>query len=106
VTHPEQGRDIPSTTSEPPSATPPGRIAPLPRSVGLVVFLNTFLLGAGYIYLGQTWKGILVLLSVPVVAVLTIGIGVVLMVLFAVIDGALLARRLNRGESIGKWQCF
>jgi TM2 domain-containing membrane protein YozV len=104
VTSPEP--NLPSATGEPSSATPPGRIAPRPRSAMLTVLLNTFLCGAGYLYLGQTWKGILVLLLVPVLAVFTIGIGVAFLVLFATIDGARLARRMDRGESIGKWQCF
>jgi len=88
------------------SDSEPGMIPPGEKSLFLVGFLNTVMVGAGYIYLGQTGKGILFLVLVPVVAVFTIGIGVVLMVIFAVIDGILLAKRMNRGESIRKWQFF
>ncbi|MBT3219298.1 MAG: hypothetical protein HN348_09425 [Proteobacteria bacterium] len=82
------------------------QIAPKQVSLLLVVLLNTFLLGFGHIYLGQTIKGIVLFIATPILAFATCGIGVIFLVLFAVFDGVLLARRLNSGEAIGNWQCF
>lgn len=82
------------------------QIQPKQVSILLVVLLNTFLLGFGRIYLGQTVKGIVLFIATPILAFVTCGIGVIFLVIFAVCDGVLLARRLNAGEAIGRWQCF
>ena len=74
-------------------------IQPRPVSSFLVVLLGLFLPGVGHVYLGQKAKGALIFAG----ALLT-GCLLGLFCLYAALDGLYLARKLNRGEAIGKWE--
>ncbi len=64
-------------------------------------------MGMGQVYLGQVEKG-LVLLCAALLLWLTAAQGApgLLILLANVLDAFLLARRLGRGERVGRWEFF
>lgn len=85
-------------------ASPRRERAKLPA---LAALLSLLLVGMGQVYLGQVEKG-LVILGVVLLLVLTAApgpLGIVILFL-NVLDAFLLARKLNGGERIGKWEFF
>ena len=70
------------------------------------VLLSLLLTGMGQIYNKQTVKGLVFLLISVVLAVFTCGLSLLITYPIILIDAALIAGRLNRGESISEWQCF
>ncbi len=74
------------------------------RSPVIASLLSFFLLGgAGQIYLGQTKKGILLIVLTLVGSLFLIGL-----IVFPIgaIDAYLLAKRLENGETLGEWEFF
>ena len=90
------------------------------HSVAHAVLLSLAATGFGQIYNKQNGKGAIVIgLAVLLVlgcialafsdwlsALIIFVAGALLLVTVATLDAALIARRLCRGESVGKWQCF
>ncbi|MBX7221458.1 MAG: hypothetical protein K1Y36_16025 [Blastocatellia bacterium] len=135
VMHPEPGYFHPPIASPPPyqTAPPPGydpyaqqsfhqqypggmmpvsahkpiQVAGGAHSPVLAIVANLFCLtGLGQIYNKQTTKG-LVLFGVTVASViLTAGLLTPFIWIAAIVDAALIANRLKRGEAIGEWQWF
>jgi TM2 domain-containing membrane protein YozV len=66
--------------------------------------LSLCLGGLGQIYLGQTSKGICIIL-IGIVGVLTI-VSTPLVIIVGMIDAYLLAKKLERGEAIRAWEFF
>jgi hypothetical protein len=71
--------------------------------------LNLLIVGLGQMILGQTWKGIAILVAVAAVAVLTD----VPRPLFAPIcgvifglDAFMIATKLKQGAPVGRWEFF
>lgn len=69
----------------------------------IALLLNLFLGGGGYIYIGQTAKGVVAFLTA--LLLLPLGIGF-LIPIFTCIDGYKLAQKINDGRSIGNWEYF
>lgn len=81
--------------------------APGTHSVAGAILLSVFcFLGFGQIYNGQAIKGVVILLSAMVLAVITMGFSILVTYPLAAIDAGLIAARLNRGEAITEWQWF
>lgn len=75
-----------------------------PKNSIIAAILSLLLLGGvGQIYLGQTKKGIIIIVASIVLS--CVGIGLVIPILGAV-DAYLLAEKLKKGESIGDMQWF
>jgi hypothetical protein len=72
-----------------------------PKDPTLTLLLNLFTAGGGYLYIGQTNKGIVMI--VVTLVLLCFGIGI-LIPIFTCIDGYLLAKELKDGEPINEWQ--
>jgi TM2 domain-containing membrane protein YozV len=78
----------------------------------VAALLNWIWSGAGNIYLGQKTKGFVfcgITLFFVVFDIITCSLGVFLhlpYMIVMIIDAALLAGRINKGESIGEWQFF
>ncbi len=77
------------------------------KSPALAALLSFLLVGMGQVYLGQVEKG-LVLLCAVLLLLLTArpGAAGLLILLLNVLDAFLLARRLGRGERVGRWEFF
>lgn len=73
----------------------------------LAALLSFLLVGMGQVYLGQVEKG-LVLLCAVLLLLLTAAPGApgLFILLANVLDAFLLARKLSRGEQVGKWEFF
>jgi TM2 domain-containing membrane protein YozV len=75
-----------------------------PKNPIVAAILSLFLLGGvGQIYLGQTKKGIIIIVATLVLS--CIGIGVVIPIVGA-IDAYMMADKLQKGEAIGDMQWF
>lgn len=77
------------------------------KSPVLAALLSFLLVGMGQVYIGQVEKGF-VLLGAVLLLLLTVVPGApgLLILLANVLDAFLLARRLARGERVGKWDFF
>ena len=84
----------------------PGSIKPAGQSAGMACFLSIILVGLGQIYLGQTAKGLLMLLGAIVIGVVTAGVGAAVAWLIAVADAYTLGKKLANEVPIGKWEFF
>jgi TM2 domain-containing membrane protein YozV len=94
----------------PTHAPPDPRYLPLPgqrKSPPLAALLSFLLVGMGQVYLGQVEKG-LTMLGVVLLLLLTVVLGPLgfLLLLLNVSDAFLLARKVNRGRPIRKWEFF
>jgi TM2 domain-containing membrane protein YozV len=86
-----------STTQIPPSNPP--------KSPVVALVLSLILLGgAGQLYLGQTKKGI-ILIVVTLALSFCFGLGIITWVL-GIIDAYMLADKLQKGQAIGDMQWF
>jgi TM2 domain-containing membrane protein YozV len=85
-------RIFPSNTSMPPS---------------LMLLVNLCCLaGLGQIVLGQTVKGVFILLVSMVLAVLTGGLSIIVTWPMGAIDAFCIAKKLKDGRSVGQWEFF
>lgn len=76
-----------------------------PPKNSIIAAILSFLLlgGVGQIYLGQTKKGIIIIVSAIVLS--CVGIGLIIPIVGAV-DAYMLAEKLKNGEAIGDMQWF
>ena len=75
-----------------------------PKNAILAAILSLLLFGGvGQMYLGQTKKGIIIIVATLVLS--CVGIGVIIPILGAV-DAYMMADKLQKGESIGDMQWF
>ncbi|HRV92368.1 MAG TPA: hypothetical protein P5526_09435 [Anaerolineae bacterium] len=75
-----------------------------PKNSIIAAILSLLLLGGvGQIYLGQTKKGIIIIVASIILS--CVGIGLVIPILGAV-DAYMLSEKLKNGESIGDMQWF
>lgn len=64
------------------------------------------IVGLGHIILGQTIKGIVMLLAGMVLAVLTGGVSALVIWPAGGIDAYLIAKKLKEGKTVGQWEFF
>lgn len=75
-----------------------------PKNAILAAILSLILLGGvGQIYLGQTKKGVILIVGTLLLS--CVGIGVIIPVLGAV-DAYMIADKLQKGEAVGDMQWF
>jgi TM2 domain-containing membrane protein YozV len=75
-----------------------------PKDPIIALVLSLLLLGgAGQIYLGQTTKGIVILVATLLLS--CIGIGFIVWIV-GVIDAYQIATMLKNGQAVGEWQFF
>lgn len=74
----------------------------------LVMFLASFccIAGLGQIILGQTIKGVVILLISIVMAVITMGFSAIILWPLGGIDAYCIAKKLQSGKSVGEWEFF
>ncbi len=82
------------------------------RSVVVAALLNWLWSGAGNLYIGQKTKGLVfcgITFFLVIFDLVTCSFGLIFhlpYMIVMIIDAALLAGRLNKGERIGEWQFF
>ena len=75
-----------------------------PKNAILAAILSLLLFGGvGQMYLGQTKKGVIIIVATIVLS--CVGIGIIIPILGAV-DAYMMADKLQKGESIGDMQWF
>jgi TM2 domain-containing membrane protein YozV len=75
-----------------------------PKDPVLALILSLLLLGgAGQIYLGQTTKGIVLIVATALLS--CVGIGFIVWIV-GIIDAYQIATLLKNGQSVGEWQFF
>jgi TM2 domain-containing membrane protein YozV len=75
-----------------------------PKNAILAAILSLLLLGGvGQIYLGQTKKGVILIVATLILS--CVGIGLIIPILGA-IDAYMMADKLQKGETIGDMQWF
>ena len=77
------------------------------KSPALAALLSFLLVGMGQVYLGQVEKG-LVMIGIVLLLILTVRLGPLefFILLFNVLDAALLAWKAKAGEPIQRWEFF
>lgn len=84
-----------------------GATATNTKSPVLAALLSFLMVGMGQVYIGQVEKG-LTMLGVVLLLIVTVVLGPLglLILLFNVVDAFVLARIVNQGRPIRKWQFF
>lgn len=75
-----------------------------PIDPGLSLLISFLLPGLTQIILGQTSKGLLILIGTFLICSVTLCIGFIVICPIAMIDGYKLALKLQRGQSIKQWE--
>ncbi len=70
------------------------------------VLSGCLIAGLGQIILGQTAKGIAILLGSMVLAVVTVGISIFITWPAGGVDAYLIAKKLKEGKTVGQWEFF
>lgn len=72
----------------------------------MAVLSGCCIAGLGQIVLGQTTKGVAILLASLVLGVLTMGVSIFITWPLGAIDAYLIAKKLREGRVVGQWECF
>ncbi|WP_417730509.1 DUF4339 domain-containing protein [Rosistilla oblonga] len=94
----------PSTETRETERRDPNRIYPpeSPRNPVVMAMCSFLLMGLGQIIMGQTAKGFLIMFSI----LLTCGVFLFVTPIVGPIDAYLIAKKLEAGKSVGKWEWF
>jgi TM2 domain-containing membrane protein YozV len=82
-----------------PSATPKDPIL-------MALLSGCCIAGLGQMVLGQTTKGVMILIGSVVLASVTFGATIILTWPLMGLDAYLIAKKLKEGRSVGAWECF
>jgi TM2 domain-containing membrane protein YozV len=78
-----------------------------PKDPLLMALLSGCLIaGLGQMVLGQVKKGITVLILTVLVAIMTAGIGALIMYPLMALDAYSITKKLKEGKSVGEWEWF
>ena len=77
-----------------------------PKDPVLILLLNLFLAGVGYLVIGQKTKGIVVIVVAIAVALPSCGTWALPVAIAAAVDGYLQATQLKAGHAVGQWTFF
>lgn len=72
----------------------------------LMALLSFLILGLGQIILGQTAKGVTMLVVGVVIAMITFGFSALITLPISVIDAYLIAKKKKEGKIVGDWEFF
>ena len=72
----------------------------------LACLLSLVIVGLGQMLLGQTIKGVVMLIAAMVLGVLTVGLAIVVVWPVSAIDAYMIAKKLREGKSVGEWEFF
>ncbi|WP_075618292.1 zinc ribbon domain-containing protein [Paenisporosarcina indica] len=72
----------------------------------LMALLSFFILGLGQIVLGQTAKGITMLVVGIIIGMITFGLSAIITLPLAVIDAYLIAKKKKEGKVVRDWEFF
>jgi hypothetical protein len=77
-----------------------------PQDPVLMAVLSCPFTGVGQMVLGQTSKGVSILIGSIVLAVITVGLSPFVMVPLIAIDAYRIAKKLKGGKTVTKWEFF
>ena len=77
-----------------------------PKNNVVAIVLSVLFPGIGQLYLGQTTKGVAVLIGYFVIGVVTLGLGFLIIWILSLIDTVKLSGKLQAGQPIGEWEFF
>jgi len=77
-----------------------------PTEPAVACLLSFLIVGLGQIILGQTQKGLVMLLAAFVLGAVTFGGVWVVTLPISMIDAYLIAKKLKQGNSVGEWEFF
>lgn len=72
----------------------------------LMALLSFLILGLGQLILGQTAKGLTILVVGIIIGIITFGIASLITVPISVIDAYLIAKKKIEGKEVGDWEFF
>ncbi|MGO8748919.1 MAG: hypothetical protein ACLQNE_23385 [Thermoguttaceae bacterium] len=72
----------------------------------MACLLSLVIVGLGQMLLGQTIKGVVMLIAAMVLGVLTVGLAIVVVWPVSAIDAYMIAKKLREGKSVGEWEFF
>lgn len=77
-----------------------------PTEPVVACLLSILLVGVGQMVLGQSNKGVVMLLGAFILGVATLGAVWIVTVPLAALDAYLIGNKLKNGKSVGEWECF
>ena len=81
-------------------------IQPSGKSATTATILTCLITGLGQMYLGQTIKGVVMLLAAFVIGGFTMGFAAPIIWIVAMIDAYKIGKKLEAGQSVGEWEFF
>ncbi|MBP5674431.1 MAG: zinc-ribbon domain-containing protein [Lentisphaeria bacterium] len=81
-------------------------IQPSGKSATTATILSCLITGLGQIYLGQTIKGVVMLLGGIVISLITAGIAGLPIWIITMVDAYKIGKKLEAGQSVGEWEFF
>ena len=76
------------------------------KSASTAVLLTCLIVGLGQIYLGQVLKGVAILVAAFIIAILTAGLGAIVIWIIAMFDAYKIGKKVEAGQSVGEWEFF
>ena len=83
-----------------------GTISGTGKSAGTATLLSCLIPGLGQIYLGQTMKGVVILIADLLLTGATAGVLGPVIWIVAMVDANKIGKRLENGETVTEWQFF
>ena len=77
-----------------------------PKSSTTALILSCLITGLGQIYLGQTIKGLVLLISSFVISGITLGFGWPILWIVAMVDAHMIGNKLASGQPVRQWEFF
>jgi hypothetical protein len=72
----------------------------------MAILTGCCLVGVGQIILGQTAKGVSILIGSIALALITMGISAPVTMILAAVDAYKIAKKLKEGKTVPKWEFF
>ncbi|HTN77746.1 MAG TPA: hypothetical protein VL096_20955 [Pirellulaceae bacterium] len=70
------------------------------------MLLSLILVGLPQMIMGQSIKGVVLLIGAIVLGVLTLGLAAPVIWVVAAVDAYMIANKLKSGQSVGEWEFF
>ena len=77
-----------------------------PKSPTTALIFTCLITGVGQMYLGQSLKGVIILLAAIILAVPTAGGGPLILWIISMIDAYRIGKKLEAGQPVGEWEFF
>lgn len=72
----------------------------------MALLSGCLLAGLGQIVLGQTMKGVMILIGTVLITLATAGAAIIIVWPLSAFDAYSIAKKLKEGRNVGEWECF